>query len=107
MCAISRIHVHQDRSRPGATQMDHHPFHAVCGPHANAIAALGRLGFSTDDTNSNFKIDLDIAEPPDFNAIADLMLKALHEAYGADADTKLRFQAPYAERATRKCVPTS
>ena len=74
---------------------------------AGSIAALARLGFSTDDSNGNFRLDIDIADPPDFNAIADLMLKALHDAYGADADTKLRFQAPYAERATRKCVPTS
>jgi hypothetical protein len=74
---------------------------------ASSIAALARLGFSTDDAKGNFSIDLDISEPPDFNAIAELMLKALHAAYGADADTKLRFHAPYAERATRKCVPTS
>ncbi len=74
---------------------------------ANAIDALGRLGFSTDDSKGNFSVDLDIADPPDFNAIAELMLKALHEAYGAEAETKLRFHAPYARRATDKCEPVS
>jgi hypothetical protein len=74
---------------------------------AGAIEALGRLGFSTDDSKGNFAIDLDITEPPDFKAIADLMLKALHDAYGADVNSKLRFHAPYARRATRKCVPVS
>jgi hypothetical protein len=74
---------------------------------ASAIDALGHLGFSTDDSQGNFRIDFDVAEPPDFDAIADLMLKALHDAYGADADTKLRFHAPYARRATAKCEPVS
>lgn len=74
---------------------------------ANAVDALGRLGFSTDDSKGNFGIYLDIAEPPDFTAIAELMLKALHNAYGAEADTKLRFHAPYARRATGKCEPVS
>jgi len=74
---------------------------------ARAIDALGRLGFSTDDSKGNFNVDLDIGEPPDFKSLADLMLKALHDAYGAEAETKLRFHAPYARRATRKCVPVS
>jgi hypothetical protein len=74
---------------------------------ASAIAALGRLGFSTDDSKGNFRIDLDVAEPPDFNAIAELMLTALHDAFNAEANTKLRFHAPYARRATSKCTPVS
>jgi hypothetical protein len=49
------------------------------------VAALGRLGFSTDGSQGNFRIDLDVAEKPDFNAISDFMLKALHDGYGARA----------------------
>ena len=56
---------------------------------ASAIAALGRLGFSTDNSQGNFRIDLDLTNPPDFNAIATLMLRALYDAYGARAQTKL------------------
>jgi hypothetical protein len=72
-----------------------------------AIAALGRLGFSTDDSGGNFRYQAGIGAPPDFNAIADLILKALHDGYGARADSELRFNAPFAPRATTKCVPVS
>jgi hypothetical protein len=74
---------------------------------ADAIAALGRLGFSTDDSAGNFQIWFDVADPPDFNAIADFMLKALHDGYGARADMKLDFNAPFAPHTTSKCIPVS
>jgi hypothetical protein len=74
---------------------------------ASATAALAQLGFSTDDSQGNFRIDLDVANPPDFNAIAGLILRALHDAYGARAETKLDFHAPYAKRGTSKCTPVS
>jgi hypothetical protein len=72
-----------------------------------AIAALAHLGFSTDDSKGNFRIDLDLANPPDFNAIATLILRALYDAFGARAQTKLDFHAPYAEQAGPKCTPVS
>lgn len=74
---------------------------------AAAIAALGRLGFSTDDSAGNFRIDVDVADPPDFNALADFMLKALHDGYGARADMKLQFNAPFAPHTSSKCIPVS
>jgi hypothetical protein len=74
---------------------------------ADAVAALGRLGFSTDDSAGNFQIWFDVAAPPDFNRIADFILKALHDGYGARADMKLQFNAPLAPHATLKCVPVS
>lgn len=73
----------------------------------SAIAALGRLGFSIDDSAGNFKIWLDISNPPDFNRLADFMLKALHDGYGARAGVSLRFSAPLAPHATSKCIPVS
>lgn len=72
-----------------------------------AIAALGRLGFSTDDSEGNFQTLFDIAAPPDFNVLADLILKALHDAYGARAETNLEFNAPFAPRPTTTCLPVS
>jgi hypothetical protein len=60
----------------------------------DAVVALGQLGFSTDDSKGNFKLNLDIASSPDFNAIADLMLKALYEGFGARAETPLRSRHP-------------
>jgi hypothetical protein len=71
------------------------------------IAALASLGFSTDDSEGNFRVDFDVATPPDLNAIADLILSALHDGYGARAETNLRFNAPFAPRATSKCIPVS
>jgi hypothetical protein len=84
---------------PGAPRTFHQPTYV--------IAALGRLGFSTADSAGNFKIDLDVANPPDFNVLADFMLKALHDGYGARADMTLEFDAPFAPRATSKCTPVS
>lgn len=63
---------------------------------APSIAALGRLGFSTDNSAGNFRISIDVTNPPDFKAIADFMLKALYDGYGARAELTLRFNAPLA-----------
>lgn len=73
----------------------------------DAVAALGKLGFSTDDSKGNFRYEAEIAAPPDLNAIADLILTALHDAYGARAGETLRFNAPFARGTTSKCVPVS
>ena len=73
----------------------------------DAIAALGKLGFSTDDSKGNFRYEAGIGAPPDLNAIADLMLTALHDAYGARAGGTLQFNAPFAHGATSKCIPVS
>ena len=72
-----------------------------------AIAALGKLGFSTDDFKGNFRYEADLGAPPDFNAISDLILMALHDAYGARAGGTLRFNAPFARGDLSKCIPVS
>jgi hypothetical protein len=69
------------------------------------IAALARLGFSTDDSAGNFRMEFDVAARPDFNGIADLILTALHDGYGARATTWLRFNAPFARRPSSSCIP--
>jgi hypothetical protein len=74
---------------------------------AGSIAALGRLGFSTDDSAGNFQVLLDVPEPPDLNRIADLILKALHDGYGVRAGGTLEFNAPLAPRTSSQCVPVS
>jgi hypothetical protein len=74
---------------------------------ARAIAALARLGFDTDDSAGNFKTDVDVGDPPDFNAIADFILRALHDGYGARGSMNLRFNVPFAPRAPSTCVPVS
>ncbi len=37
-----------------------------------------------------------MTDSPDLNAIADFMLRALHDGYGASAERELRFNAPLA-----------
>jgi hypothetical protein len=74
---------------------------------ADAVAALARLGFSTDDSSGNFQIWFDVPSPPDFSRIADLILKALHDGYGARATDDLEFEAPLAPHPRLTCVPVS
>jgi len=73
----------------------------------DAIASLDRLGFSTDDTAGNFRYQARLGPLPDLNAIADLILTALHDGYGVRAQSRLTFNAPFAPRATSKCIPVS
>ena len=68
---------------------------------------LFRSGFSTNGSAGNFRYQTAIGQPPDLNAIADLILTALHDGYGARAQSELSFNAPFAPRATTKCVPVS
>jgi hypothetical protein len=59
----------------------------------SAILALDQLGFSIDDSEGNFKIELDVSDPPDFVGIAELMLRAMH-AVRSDCRYKARFSSP-------------
>lgn len=70
-----------------------------------AIAALARLGFDTDDSKGNFQSEFAIGLEPDFNAVAELMLTALHDGYGARAGDRLRVDAPLAPQPGAKCAP--
>jgi hypothetical protein len=71
------------------------------------VAAIGKLGFSADDSQGNYQLRREVGKRPDFNALADLILKSLHDGYGARAEMKLRFNAPFAKRASSSCVPVS
>jgi hypothetical protein len=69
------------------------------------IDALAQLGFDTDDTKGNFSIDVAIEGPPDFNSIANFILRALHDGYGACGNMTLKFDAPFAPRTPSTCIP--
>lgn len=73
----------------------------------DAVTALGRLGFSTDDSAGNFRIWFDVPDPPDLNRIADFMLKALHDGFSARANDALEFNAPLAPHGMARCNPVS
>ena len=71
-----------------------------------AIAALGHLGFSTDDAApQNFTQTFSLAAEPDLDAVATLMLTALHVGYGVTAATRLDYSAPNAKALPRGCTP--
>ena len=70
-------------------------------PHFSAaqLAALARLGFSTDGSHGNFAQQMHFPPTgPDPDALAGLMLRALHEGYGARKDMAIEVQAPFALR---------
>jgi len=60
------------------------------------IAALGRLGFSTDDSEGNYQRQFEIVGRDDFPGIADLLLSALYLAYGARPGMQIEVEAPLA-----------
>ena len=70
-------------------------------PHFSSaqLAALARLGFSTDGSHGNFQQRMHFPpEGPDPDALAGLMLRALYEGYGAHKDMPIEVQAPFALR---------
>lgn len=74
---------------------------------SRAVAALAKLGFDTDDSAGNFKRDRPVDASADFRSLADFMLRALHDGYGARSDMKLQFNAPFAPETPASCVPMS
>ena len=78
-------------------------------PSPEAIEVLGRLGFSTDDSQGNFQRQMDTRTDRDIEAVADLLLAAIYEAYGARPNSALEITAPLAPMTAEelaRCVPT-
>jgi hypothetical protein len=78
--------------------------HFVTG---DRLAALGRLGFSLDDSHDNYLRIFQIRTSPDFTEIADFLLSALNEGYGGP--TQIGVEAPLANGAPidSRCAPVS
>ncbi|MGU3358764.1 TY-Chap domain-containing protein [Methylobacterium sp. M6A4_1b] len=66
-------------------------------------SALHRLGFAQAGSNENYKREITLGTPPDFDIAADLMIGALHDAYEARASTPLAFFAPRAVLSRGAC----
>lgn len=62
-----------------------------------SVAALARLGFATDDSQGNFQLMIDLNGEPDLDAIAEIVLTALYEAYGARLGDPLDWKSPLAD----------
>ena len=73
------------------------------------VAALARLGFSTDDSKGNYQRLIPLDGSDDFAGVADVILTALYEAYGARMDSELEWQAPLApgKGLFARCAPVS
>ena len=71
------------------------------------VAALARLGFSSDDSEGNFQKLIGFDGEPDLAAIADLILSTLYEVYGARVGSQLEWKSPLADIDPRKsaCIP--
>src|SRR6266545_706778 len=72
------------------------------------LAALARLGFSTEDWDGNHQLMMDIRGPDDFAAVADTILSALYDAYGARLGSHMHWTSPLAQQpnaASSRCTP--
>ncbi len=63
---------------------------------AKSVAALAKLGFSTDDSLGNFQRVMETPDPSDFASVAEVLLTALYESYGARLDSKIEVQSALA-----------
>ena len=62
----------------------------------DAKAKLAVLGFDTAETQGNYQVLLPTPDQSKLDAIADLMLRALYQAYGARTEMRMEIQAPQA-----------
>ncbi|MEQ1714530.1 MAG: hypothetical protein ABL907_00875 [Hyphomicrobium sp.] len=60
------------------------------------VEALGRLGFSTDDSKGNFRLEIATPDSKAHTKVADLMISALFVAFGIKSTMPLDFYAPLA-----------
>ncbi|MGQ4273575.1 TY-Chap domain-containing protein [Terrihabitans sp. B22-R8] len=71
------------------------------------LVALRRLGFDGDGDEGNYRQRIEADRTPDFEALADLMLKALRDGYGASLNSEVEINAPFAAgeyRPARECL---
>lgn len=79
-------------------------------PSPEAVAAIGRLGFSTDDSKGNFQREIEARTAADLEAAADLLLATLYDAFGAGPHSLLEILAPLAPLTAHdrsRCTPSS
>jgi hypothetical protein len=71
------------------------------------LVALARLGFSTDDSDGNYQRMIDIRSNADLVAVADLILSAFYEVYGARTGSQMKWVSPLAkiDALTSSCTP--
>ena len=75
------------------------------------LAAVAQLGFSLDASKGNYQQERRIKSAASVAKIADLIIQAMHGAYGTMPDSKFRYEAPLVKKpppaqtyAGRRCV---
>lgn len=72
---------------------------------------LARLGFSLDDSEGNFQQMIDVRAVGAFGEVADVMLGALYDVYGARSSTPIKASSPFLPKGGRlkplSCPPVS
>ena len=72
---------------------------------------LARLGFSLDDSEGNFQQMIDVRAVGAFGGVADVMLGALYDVYGARLDTPIEATSPFLPKNSKlrqlSCPPVS
>ncbi len=58
------------------------------------LAALAPLGFSLDASKGNYRQERTIKNGASVAEIADLLIRAMHDVYGATSDSRFRYEAP-------------
>lgn len=74
------------------------------------VVAVGKLGFSTDDSKGNYVIQKKINSVSDLPALTDFMLITLYDVYGANLTSHVEIKAPSARLSHEervKCTPLS
>jgi hypothetical protein len=79
------------------------------GLSSAAVAALREIGFQGDGSDGNYWQEVMLPQGSGPARVADLMLIALHRAYGATPASRLEITAPLAdwEEADAQCAPAS
>lgn len=72
-------------------------------PSEVTMAAFEKLGFKTGNEEKNYPYERDFKGVPDFGEIAALMLNAMHDGFGARAETRLTVNAPFAKKVQADC----
>ena len=65
--------------------------------------ALEALGFKTGNDEKNFSYERELKNVPDFDEIARLMLRAMHDGFGTRAGAALTMKAPFAKSMVVAC----
>ncbi|HEX7968479.1 MAG TPA: hypothetical protein VF502_09680, partial [Stellaceae bacterium] len=60
----------------------------------SALPALAQLGYSTEGRKGNYQQRLRVKDEHSLAAVAELLIRTLHDIYGVTPDDHFRYKAP-------------